>query len=312
MGYLPLRISTVRPNEKLTFDLFIFFKETYLCYTKKGIGIEPSKLEQLKSQDIAKFYITEADADNYQIFIDQTLLAAMNDPALPMEDKMDISQGVAETALDNYQDADTEKNFSMTTKAANGLRQVISSNPAALKRLFGKKSKDSDRIIKHSLNVCGLSIKLAEKMKCKEDELEDLATACLIHDIGITKLSKDEKLLFMKQKSNFSPTDKRLYGFHVKDSAVMLQSKSYVNKRVQDLVMNHEENKQGTGPNKKRDLTLLEEILSLVNNFDKRLIITEALPGDVLKAMTIEDMGFYDLKLMEKFKKVLDEEGLLD
>lgn len=79
-----------------------------------------------------------------------------------------------------------------------------------------------------------------------------------------------------------------------------------------ELVLNHEEVLSGSGPNKKKKLSLPEEVLSLVNNYDKRVLTTKLPPAQVIKEMMIDELGNYDLELINKFKKVLQAEGLLD
>ena len=313
MAYLPLRITTVPAETDLTFDLYIFFKERYLCYSKKGNQLTNEKLDKLISQDFASFFIPEDQVDNYHLFIDESLNEVCVNKEMPVDQKMNLVEGIAGTALDAMEsEGPTEKNFRMSNKAANSLRAVITQNPEALKQMFGKKGRDADVIINHSLEVCGLASKLAIACKLKEDELEDLATAALIHDIGLAKMPEDIRQLFFKTKSDVEPKDYLSYGSHAKDSAKLLSEKPYVNKRVEDLILNHEENLQGTGPNKNKTLTKSQEILSLVNAYDKRLIIKNESPKEAIGAFQIDEIGNYSLDLINKFKEVLKKEGLLE
>ena len=90
MGYTPLRISTVKPDRELTFDLFIFFKETYLKYSDKGSALDEEKFTKLRKQKIAKFYIDESDELNYQQFLDQLLSDTMNSPDISVDEKYSL------------------------------------------------------------------------------------------------------------------------------------------------------------------------------------------------------------------------------
>ncbi|MFA6236183.1 MAG: HD domain-containing phosphohydrolase [Bacteriovorax sp.] len=313
MDFIPLRISTVKPHKKLTFDLYIFFKEQYLCYVKKGEQLSPEKYTKLKTQNVAKFFITLADERHYQDFLDMLISDTLASVEVSVGEKVAMVEGVANSALERMQkDPGSEGAYRMTETAAKGLRQVIKSNPDALKKIFGKKVEKNEEIIKHSLNVCALSVKLAEMMRCTEDELEDLGTAALIHDIGITQMSKDDILLFYKAKKLLSNDDKRVYFLHTKDVGKLLQNKSYINNNVLELISNHEEVLSGLGPNKKKKLTKLEEILSMVNNYDKRVITNKTTPIQTLKDMMIDEIGNYSLDMLGDFKKVLLAEGLLD
>ena len=313
MDYTPLRISTVKPQRVLNFDLYIYFKDQFLCYSKRGETLTEEKYQKLKTQKIAKFFITESDEINYQNFLDQLLSESLSNPEVSVEAKINIVEGAASTAIERMQeDPGSESAFRMTSSAAKSLRQMIKNNPETLKKIFGKKADKNEEIIKHSLNVCVLSVRLGEILSCSEQELEDLACAALIHDISLSAMKDESRELFFKQKREYSNDDKKIYYQHCKDAIKLLQEKPYVNKTILDLIANHEEVLSGTGPNKKRKLTKLEEILSLVNNYDKRTITEKTTPAQTLKDMMIDELGNYNLDLLNEFKKVLMSEGLLD
>ena len=209
MDYTPLRISTVKPLRDLTFDLYIHFKNQYLCYAKRGEKLSEDKFQKLKVQKIAKFFITEEDENNYQAFLDLLLSETLTNPNTDVDEKVNIVEGAACSALERMQKNPNESAYRATEKAAKSLRQVITSNPDALKKIFGKKVDKNEEIIKHSLNVCALSVKLAEVKKCSEQEMDDIGTAALIHDIGLTSMHKDDIQLFYKPKKLLNNDDKR-------------------------------------------------------------------------------------------------------
>lgn len=312
MDFTPLRISTVKPQKSLTFDLYIFFKEQYLCYAQRGSQLTEDKYSKLKAQKIAKFFITEADEINYQKFLDGLLSETLGNPNVNVDEKVTMVEGAAQSAVERMQkNPGSESAYRMTENAAKSLREVIKSNPEALKKIFGKKVEKNEDLIKHSLNVCALSVKIAENSRCTEQELDDLGTAALIHDIAIPQMSKNDLALFYKPKKLLTNDDKRVYFLHCKDAMTLLQEKPYVNKNILELVANHEEVLSGSGPNKKKKLTKLEEILSMVNNYDKRIITNKTTPVQTLKDMMIDEIGNYSLEMLNELKKVLQSEGLL-
>ncbi|MGZ3787141.1 MAG: HD-GYP domain-containing protein [Bacteriovorax sp.] len=312
MDFTPLRISTVKPLRSLTFDLYIFFKDQYLCYAKRGDQLSEDKYSKLKAQKIAKFFITESDEINYQKFLDSLLKETLKDSTIHLEEKVNMVEGAATSAVERMQkNPSSESAYRMTENAAKSLRDVIKNNPDALKKIYGKKVEKNEDIIKHSLNVCALAVKIAENARCNEQELNDLGTAALIHDIGIPQMNKNDLPLFYKPKKLLSNDDKRVYYLHTKDANKLLEGKSYINKAILDLVANHEEVLSGLGPNRKQKLTKLEEILSMVNNYDKRLITNKTTPMQTLKDMMIDEMGNYSLDMLNELKKVLQSEGLL-
>lgn len=312
MEFVPLRITTVKAETELTFDLYIYFKEHYLCYASKGKSLTPDKLSKLIKQDVADFFIPASQVDNVTIFMDKALNEALYSEGLEPEEREAVVEGVAATSIEHMSENPTEENYNMTKKAASGLRNVIKKNPNALKRLFGNKGRESDLIIKHSLNVCGLATRLAEHLKIPDDEIEDLATAALIHDIGLTKLQQADLALFEKDQDALGPEERLRYGQHTKISAEILSDKPFISKRVEDLIVNHEEDLRGMGPQKLQKLTPAQECLSLCNAFDKRLVATSESPSEAYKAFQLDYIGRYNLELIQRFELVLKEEGLLE
>ncbi len=311
MNFVPLRITTVKADKDLTFDLYIYFKEHYLCYAPKGSIIDEEKLEKLIHQNYAEFFIPKDQVDNVTVFMDKALDEAVYSDGLSTEERIDVVEGVAATSIEHMSENPTQENYSMTQKAASGLRQVIRNNPHALKRLFGEKSKESDLIIKHSMNVCALATRLAEHQRLPEDEIEDLATAALIHDIGVTKLPKEDIELFEKNSIDYTPDERLRYGQHTKYSAQVLADKPFISKRVEELITYHEEDLGGMGPHKLTKLTPAQECLSLCNAFDKVLISTKQSPEEIYKMFQLDYIGRYNLELIQRFELVLKEEGLL-
>ncbi|WP_372652741.1 HD-GYP domain-containing protein [Halobacteriovorax sp.] len=297
----------------MTFTLFIHFKEQYITYAQVGSEIEEEKYKKLKKQKIAKFYIDEKDELNYQSFLDALLQDTMSSSTATTEEKVNIVEGACGSAIERMQqDPSSESSYKMTENAARTLRQCISENPDAMKELFGKSVEKHELIVKHSLNVSALATKLGQKMKLSEEQLDELAVAGLLHDIGLMQLSEETRNLFSKNRKDFTKEELTAYNAHVQDSISILIEKPYVNQNTMELITNHEELKSGYGPNKKTKLSLSEYIISLVNIYDKTIITTDLTPKQAIKEILIDQMGNFELDLLNKLKEVLTEEGLLE
>ncbi len=313
MDYTPLRINTIRPETIINFDLYILFKEQYLRYKSNGITIEIDLHKKLKKQKVARFFITADDEVKYQKYLDQILNETLKDDSVPIEEKATLAEGVASTAVDKMiSNPGSKAAFQMTEKAAVNLRQVLTDNKDALKLIFGKDISEGENIIvKHSLNVSVLATKLAQYLGRPEHEIDNIAVAGLIHDLSLTRLSSDKQQIFKKEKSNLSRDELKLYNAHPRDTVELLKDKDYINKEIIALILNHEENRSGSGPHKKLKLTITEEILAIVDCYDKKITGLGKSPKDALKEMTIDELGNYDLKLINKLKSVLKQEGVI-
>lgn len=312
MEFTPVRITTVKPDKNLTFDLYIYFKETYLCYIKKGHLISEDKHKKLKKQKIAKFFISMEDENHYQNFLD-AILSETAASKMDIEQKVDLAEGVAANAIEKMQKAPDQKSYKATVQAVKGINEIIFSDPEALKNIFSKsRSENTDQLITHSFNVCALSMKLATYQKCTQEEIENVGIAGLMHDIGFAQLPKEAVALFSKSKNELSHEEKKKFYEHTEVAANVLKEKPFINSTILELIYNHEEVLSGNGPHKKKKLSKLEEILSMVNNYDKRMLTKNITPQAAIKEIMIDELGNYNLALLNDLKAVLKHEGLID
>jgi len=311
MNYIPIHIKTIWPNSQIPFSVFIFFKQQYVHYVGPGADLAAEKLKKLKKQKIAKFFIQTDDEAKYQNYLDDILNQKISKSDLKSEEKVDLIQGAAHSALDSLSSNPmNQASFKMGQTVSRKIQELFLNDPNSLKELYGK-SQDADSIIQHSTNVCALAVKLANEVKLPKTELDNLATAALIHDVGITSLNEETKAFFHRSKSELSLTQKNDYFKHCSNIVSLLRDRPYINQEVLDLIQYHEESRAGDGPYKKVKLSQSEEILGLVNLFDKKRIELKKPLPDICKSMILDDVGRYDLGLMQSLQKILKNEKLI-
>lgn len=311
ISYTPVRITTIKAERKVPFPVYIHFKEQYLEYVNSGNAIEKEKYKKLRRQKITKFYILDKDEAKYQQFLDSFLEETLNSPNASLEDKAEAVTGQSETAIERLKkDPGNQTNYDMTRKAAKNLQKLIFENPESLNQIFGQDS-DSGPIIQHCINVAALSVKFAKKKKVTDEELDWLSTAALMHDIGVMQMDKEVQDLFYKPKSEIDGPDKVKYFEHCKGVVQLLSERPYINAHVIELIESHEENLQGAGPHKKSKLNKSQEILSMVNAYDKKIITKKITPAAAIKEMMIDELGNYNLALLTDFQTFLKEEKVI-
>lgn len=310
-SFTPLRITTIKAEKVVTFPVYIFFKEQYLEYIQSGHALEKDKHKKLRRQKITKFYIKDSDEPKYQQFLDSLLEDTLNDPNCATEEKVEIVSGQSETAIDRMSDdPGNQTNFDMTRKAAKNLQKLIFENPESLNQIFGQDS-EGEQVIQHCINVAVLSIKFAQSLKVSDEEIDYLSTAALMHDIGVMQMEKEQAELFEKPKSDLTAPEKTTYFEHCKGVVQLLAERPYINNQIIELIENHEENLQGSGPMKKSKLSKPQEILSLVNSYDKKIITKKITPAEAIKELMIDELGNYNLDLLNKFKAFLKSEKVI-
>lgn len=311
LTYTPVRITTIKAEREVSFPVFIFFKDQYLEYVAPGSSIEKEKYQKLRKQKITKFFIKDNDESKYQQFLDSFIEETLNSATATVEEKTEAVTGMSETAIERLgDDPASEASFDMTRKASKNLQKLVFENPESLANIFSQDS-ESGPIISHSLNVCVLSIKFAKKKKISDEEIDYLSTAALMHDIGLMERDKEVAKLFDLSKDQMEAPQRVQYNDHCKGVVTLLSERPYINKAVIDLIECHEENLQGTGPLKKKKLTPAQEILSLINTYDKKCITKKVDPATALTELMVDELGNYNLNLLNEFKAFLKEEKII-
>jgi len=308
--YTPVRITTIKAERAVSFPVYIHFKEQYLEYLKPEASIDKEKYKKLRKQKLTKFYILGNDEIKYQNFLDSFLEETLNDPNSSVEDKSEAITGQTQTALDKMvTDPGNEASFNMTRKASKNLQKLIFENPDALKHMFGGDDEQSP-IIQHSINVAVLTIKFARKKKISDEDIDYLSTAALMHDLGLME-SEDQQKLFDTPKKDMDAPNKKVYYEHTKGIIELLSDKPYINHSIIELIEYHEENLQGLGPHKKKKLSTSQEILCMINSYDKLIYSNKVTPKEAMKIMMIDELGNFQLKILGEFQNFLKEEGVI-
>ncbi len=156
-----------------------------------------------------------------------------------------------------------------------------------LTRLVVQINEKDNYTFRHSRNVLRYSIKLFERLKtyCQDDNVSNLATAALFHDVG--KCFIPDEILKKKGKLDLAEYKKVMR--HPIDTARLL--KPHFNDRVVELAQGHHERLDGSG----YPFGLMQDDLSI----EARILAV----ADVFDAMTT-DRGYNEVKT---FKEAVEE-----
>lgn len=317
--YSPIRLETLRANCPFNFDLYVRIADKYILYIRKGDGIEAERLDKLTQiqklmeKNVERIFIRDEETKIFQEYMDVSIEEIASAPNPEPDEQMQAILEIAENAIEVvFNDPTSVQAYQFAEKAAKGLRKVVATNPKALKNIFQKKGRQTDTIENHCKNTAGLAIKLAFGLGFRGEDLDNLGSAALLHDLGMVNIAKaEQEILFKRPPSRFSPDDKRIYQTHVNHGVQMAASKPFVNEKVINLIGKHEEKNKGNGyPNKTEMLEPLEQILSIANCFDKKVTILGMNMSAAFKELQIEEMGNYELKYFQKLREILMAEEL--
>jgi HD-GYP domain-containing protein (c-di-GMP phosphodiesterase class II) len=314
-GYLPIRTSTLKKDQKLGFDLFIQLPHKLIHYIRSEDDIEESRLKNLKKKKVRKLYIQEDDEDKYQIFIDRCLETVMNDDSISIDEKSSIVVGASEATAERImEDPNSKKSYNAAHTTATNLMKVLA-NDEILKGIFDHQSaEDSTQdylMQKYAVNTSSLCISFAESLGVDKETIEFLGVAGLFHDVGYTQYEDEYKKSFFKRMDELTADQMTKYKEHPLLGARILQDKEYASETVIDLILVHEERVGGNGfPEKKSKLDMIQQIIGLCSYYNREVTIFNRSRDEVYEDMAVSQLGNFDLELIKKFKAYLKKTGL--
>lgn len=156
----------------------------------------------------------------------------------------------------------------------------------------------------HSLNVCLMSIIIARWLDLKDEEIEEIATAGLLHDIG--KARVPEKLL--KKPGKLSPEEFEEVKKHTIIGYMMMDNIKDATGNMRYTVLMHHEKIDGSGyPTGALDdeIPLFPKIVAVADIYDamtsNRTYRKKMCPFEVIKNFEMQTFGKLDTKVLTVF-----------
>ena len=180
-------------------------------------------------------------------------------------------------------------------------------NPDALMLLSNLRAFDEDEI-NHSMDVCTLSLAFGSFLGMKDQQLEELGLAALLHDIGETRVDP----IILKKRYGLTPEETREMQAHSEHGAEILEAIPGIPKSATEVARSHHEKINGKGyPQglKGEDISLFAKIVAITDVYDR---VTHSDKSgmylsstDALKNMYEYRGQFFDGELTEKFIQCL-------
>jgi putative nucleotidyltransferase with HDIG domain len=189
-----------------------------------------------------------------------------------------------------------------------GVIDGVMHNPNALALFSNLKSKQQDTV-RHSLNVCILSLLFGRHLGLDEQQLDDLGYAALLHDVGEIKVPQP---ILDKHSRGLTPEEKKEMEKHTQYGAEILSNTSGIPRVAKEVAQSHHERVNGKGyPNGLvgEEINYFSRLVSIVDVYE---IVTNH-PGakvhvscpDALKSIYMMRGSFFDKELVEEFIKCL-------
>lgn len=306
MDYVSIRVSTLRGDQKINFNVYFKLGEKMILYLREGDSFEGTRLKRLKEKKLKKMYILNHDEVNYRDYVQKSIESAYdNNSKKDIQTRADVIQGAQQTNTEEvFENPENAESYNVAKEASSQYVKFIMSNSSALKAIMSIENTDQS-VAHHGVNVATLAVALANKLGIVDPKQTQLLTlGSLLHDLGHHGATVQPNRLL----SSMKPEELEIYKKHPELGAQKVQDKKHFDPAVVNIIMKHEECVDGSGyPSglKQSEQDDLVQIVSVCNALD-RLISFENVPkNEATKKLMVERVGKHPLNHIQHLSEIL-------
>ncbi len=309
MDYVSIRVSTLRGDQKIDFNAYIKINDKMVLYLRKGDSFEGDRLKRLKEKKLRKMFIANSDEGPYRTYLQQNIEMAYDDKSnKDISTRSEIIQGAQQSnAEEVFENPENAESYNNAKDAAGKYVQFLLNNSQAVSSIMNIQNTDQN-IAHHGVTVATLSVALANKMNIEDPKLIQLMTlGALLHDYG----HYESPLQINRPLSQFSKEDLALYWQHPSLGAQKVQDKKHFDQTVINIINQHEERIDGSGPLKLKENQIdpLALFVGSSNALD-RLITFEGVPkAEAPKKLMIDAVGSFPLTHIQNLAEIIKTLG---
>lgn len=310
MSYLPIRVNTLRGDQKIDFDVYIKINEKMVLYLRQGDSFEGPRLERFKTKKLKKMFILPDDEMNYRTYVQRNLEMAYDPKSgKDLKTRTEIVHGEQSANADDVFEAPADAGAYQTAKeGVSRYLTFLSDNDGAVGSIF--KMDNADRSISHhGTNVATLTVALAQRLGVADAKtLPLMALGALLHDFG----HQDSGLDIARPPDKFSREELALYKTHPEKGSIQVQDKKHFDQLVLNIIAQHEECNDGSGFPKglrEKDMDPHVVMVASANAFDRLITFEGLTPMAAGKKLMIEQVGKHPLPHIQKIHEILKESG---
>ncbi len=306
MEHVSIRVSTLRGDQKINFDVFVKINDKYVLYLRRGDSFEGLRLKRLKEKKLKKMFIQNTDEVNYRSYL-KTNIESAYDPSSnkDLTTRAEIIQGEQQSNVEEvFERPEDKAAYSETKDAAGKYVDFLMKNSAAAAAVLNMENTDKN-LAHHGVSVATYSISLAQKLKMTDPKIVQILTlGALLHDIG----HHETPVNIAQPLKSLSPEDMAIYKQHPLKGAERVKDKNHFDQQVITIINEHEEHLDGTGfpkGSKENQLDPLSIIVGSCNAVDRLITFEGVSKADAPKKMMIEKVGMHPLNHIQLLSEIL-------
>ncbi len=300
--FLPIQSLDIEAETKISFDLYVNLplNRKYVLYRRAGSHIPRERLARMSEQNVGHFYIEKKDYRKFIAYVAERLQGLLGSVSTA-ENKtymMTAAKAVLSSTIHQNDPAITRVLMENLNDITSTLIEGILENSHGQRKLFTRFAALADKgsnYQKHPVNVASLAVLLSFGIGYSSDKtLIEMATAGLLHDIGLSKLPP-KVIAGAHNPQDLDRVSRTLVHQHPELTLQLLEERQiFISSLAETIILQHHEQFNGSGyPNGLRGFAIneLAQILRVADDLDQLISEFENRPGS-LKHQVIEHFDY--------------------
>lgn len=308
MSHVPIRVSTLRGDQKIEFDAYVKINDKFILYLRRGDSFEGPRLKRLKEKKLKKMFILNEDEANYRQYLSSNIdMAYSTTSGKSIDTRAEIIQGAQQANVEQVmENTDNVEAYNEAKEGAAKFAQFLTSEDQAVGAILGMENPDKN-VAHHGVTVSTLATALAKRLAIVDPKQQQmLSLGALLHDFEHFHSGLD----IARPLAQMTPEEMKLYKEHPMLGARRVQDKKHFDQTVINIIAQHEEYIDGKGwPQglKESQMDPLSVIVASANAMD-RLMTFEGVPRkEVAKRLMLNSVGQHPLQHLQMLGDILNQ-----
>lgn len=304
-NYFRIRLSTIRPDKKTTFDVYIHVDQKYIVYLRAGDRLSDGKIKSMHMRDTGdSFFVLVADKQKYQDWVKEEI---NSDLINPFEKAKILRESSVALMEDLFENPDVNKALDDSRPIIKDFIDLMESAPEAMGFMISLSGHDF-YTYNHSLDVSIYSLGLGKALGYDPKTLEELGVGALFHDIGKRNVSLD----ILCKKGGLTDAEWEQMKMHPQYGLVILNGHPNISDAIKAACFEHHESWSGNGYPQQLvsdEIHPFARIVAITDTYDamttQRSYNVPMAPLDAVTMMKEKLAGRYDPDMLKAMYSVL-------
>lgn len=304
-SYFRIRLSTIRPDKVITFDIYVYVDQKYLLYLRAGSRLSDGKIQSLHDRDTGdSFFVLVQDKQKYHDWVREEM---NSDLINPFEKAAILRESSVALMEDLFENPDVNKALDDSRPIIKDFIDLMESAPEAMGFMISLSGHDF-YTYNHSLDVSIYSLGLGKSLGYDRAALEDLGVSALFHDIGKRNVSLD----ILCKKGGLTDAEWEQMKMHPQYGLVILNNHPDISDSIKAACFEHHESWAGNGYPQQlmgEEIHPFARIVAITDTYDamttQRSYNVPMSPLDAVTMMKEKLGGRYDPDMLKAMYSVL-------